>query len=221
MTTPIVLIHVRQGFVVPLVNDPSIVVCMHDEDTEDNQTYIDMMAEFPAFNRLTKSKTFEVANEVTPTAVESLLESPAPVDWGKELSKIQDLREKAKQYIISVVPADGLFIGGFFVYEAGNGDVEIRHIEIRKSDNHITLNNEDITPIYSGDVSDSDWVQLALIVQETINGGTGKWKQQQHRTGPECASFPLAPRKRRKEESKMHFKIIYSYAYWQGNDWRD
>ena len=102
------------------------------------------------------------------------IESPAPTDWGKELSKIQDLREKAKQYIISVVPADGLFIGGFYVYEAGNGDVEIRHIEIRKSDNHITLNNEDISPIYSGDISDSDWVQLALIVQETINGGTGK-----------------------------------------------
>ena len=100
--------------------------------------------------------------------------SPAPTDWGKELSKIQDLREKAKQYIISVVPADGLFIGGFYVYEAGNGDVEVRHIEIRKSDNHITLNDADVRPIYSGDVSDSDWVQLALIVQKAITGGMGK-----------------------------------------------
>ena len=27
------------------------------------------------------------------------IESPAPTDWGKELAKIQDLREKAKEYL--------------------------------------------------------------------------------------------------------------------------
>ena len=107
MKNPIVLIHVRQGFVVPLVNDPSIVVCIHDEDTEDNQAYIDLMAEFPAFNRLTKSKTFEVANEVTPTAVESLLESPAPIDWEEESNRMNSLREKAVSFIESLMPEHG------------------------------------------------------------------------------------------------------------------
>jgi len=92
--------------------------------------------------------------------------SPAPTDWMKEFAAIQGLRDKAKQYIVSNTPADGLFVGGFYV-QVGPEFVEVRHIGIGK-DGHITLNDKEIVPIVSADVPDSDWVMLAGIVQDAI-----------------------------------------------------
>lgn len=98
--------------------------------------------------------------------------SPATTDWMREFINIQMLRDKAIRYIVSATPADGLFVSDFYV-QVGTEFVEIRHIGIDK-DGRITLNDKEIEPIVSADVPDSDWVMLARIVQETIEGGTGK-----------------------------------------------
>ncbi len=104
--------------------------------------------------------------------------SPAPTDWGKELSKLAELRKKAMQYIAETVDKVGSIGLPETLYSA-DGDrewgrdcaafvcMDIDGLYITEPD------REDIDSMLAY-LEDSVIIQIAALVQQETTGGTGK-----------------------------------------------
>ena len=106
--------------------------------------------------------------------------SPAPTDWGKEFSKIQDLRGKAMQYIAQMVDKHGSIKLPDPLWLAEDdkhtqwGEYSEAFICLDMDGLYITEpddTDKDMMLIY---LEDSIVIEIAAMVQKAIAGGTGK-----------------------------------------------
>lgn len=156
MKKEFVLIYVSGG-IAHVHNSSSTPVAVLDMDVQWDTHEQELIheQEQAAYDRLC-GQLGEETPELSMTGLEQALSSPAPVDWAKELERLEDLRNRAIRYITETVSANGG--------------------EIRK---RITYNNH--SQLFVCNIN-QDWgsmsvvraIGLAANVQRAIKGGAGK-----------------------------------------------
>lgn len=100
MKKQIVLIHMVDGLPMIYSSDPSIIVVLHDRDSQGDQEAFDAYQENdPAFDAL--AEQCRDAEIYTPIEAKQALDSPAFVDWNAEVARLGEMREKAIAYLES------------------------------------------------------------------------------------------------------------------------
>ncbi len=102
--------------------------------------------------------------------IRKALLTPAPVDWAKEATRIGEMQDAAKQYMIDVC-REGVYVGYYVTDSSTMENVEVRFVQTR-DDISVELFDAEIELVHSGCMTPSDWIELAGVVQKAIAGGT-------------------------------------------------
>ena len=173
MEKQIVLIEIEGGMVISLRSTQGIVVAVHDRDTEGNDEGEKTRKKNEKASKKLK-KALPIAYGESPNyALEVLESSPTPTDWAVEATRIGEMQDSAKQYMIEAA-REGVYVSDYYVLDSSTMEkVEVRFVKTR-DDLTLELFDAEVEIIYSSLMTPSDWVELAGIVQKAIAGGNNQ-----------------------------------------------
>ena len=97
-------------------------------------------------------------------------QSTGIASWTELGAYVSAQGDRAREWIESAIPAEGLLINGYYVTDKV-GNTEVKYIERRKGG--LALCDDAIGDIGQDSLSPSDWINLASEVEQALRGEVG------------------------------------------------